>query len=170
MEEVFWVKMNAKVMQVSVEVFGSEEVKNFVLVKPVGWQGEAVEQQHLFEHIVAQYLWRHVHQCLPANASLCEKLSLFKKNFAVDISSGWPLMLKAFLKCVSVFGVLEPAKVFEQKTIPELLKMQYYFFDMQWKRDERYAQVYELVDLVYKLADLDIKTLETLETLENLNL
>jgi hypothetical protein len=69
-----------------------------------------------------------------------------------------------------VFGVLEPAKVFEQKTIPELLKMQYYFFDMQWKRDERYAQVYELVDLVYKLADLDIKTLETLETLENLNL
>jgi hypothetical protein len=48
--------------------------------------------------------------------------------------------------------------------------MQYYFFDMQWKRDERYAQVYELVDLVYRLADLDIKTLETLETLENLNL
>ena len=57
--------------------------------------------------------------------------------------------MKTFLKCVSAFGVLEPAEIFEQKTIPELLKMLYYFFDMQWKKDERYGQVYELVDLVY---------------------
>jgi hypothetical protein len=166
MEEDFWVKMNAKVMRVSVEVFGLEEVKNFALVKPAVWQGEVEEQQHLFEHIVAQYLWRHVHECLPANAPLCEKLALFRENFAVDISSGWPLMMKTFLKCVSVFGVLEPAEIFEQKTIPELLKMLYYFFDMQWKRDERYAQVYKLVDLVY----FKTKTLKALEALEDLKL
>jgi hypothetical protein len=164
--EDFWVKMNAKVMRVSVEVFCLEEVKNFALVKPVAWQGEVEEQQHLFEHIVAQYLWKHVHECLPANAALVEKLALFRENFAVDISSGWPLMMKTFLKCVSVFGVLEPAGIFEQKTIDELLKMMFHLFDMQWKRDERYAQVYELVDLVY----FKTKALKALEALEALKL
>ena len=139
--------MDAKVMSVSVEVFCLEEVKNFALVKPVDWQGKVEEQQHLFEHIVAQYLWKHVHNLMRTNATLVEKLTLFRDNFALDIATGWPIMMKTFLKCVSAFGVLEPAEIFE--TIPELLKMLYYFFDMQWKKDERYGQVYKLVDLVY---------------------
>ena len=156
--ENFWFRMDAKVMSVSVEVFCLEEVKNFMLVKPMDWQGKVEEQQHLFEHIVARYLWKHVYECLPdaTTASAVEKLTLFRDNFATDIATGWPLMIKTFLKCVSAFGVLEPAEIFEQKTIPELLKMLYYFFDMQWKKDERYGQVYELVDLVY------FKTMEAL--------
>jgi hypothetical protein len=139
----------AKFMSVSVEVFCLEEVKNFALVKPMGWQGKVEEQQHLFEHIVAQYLWKHVRSLMSTNATLVEKLTLFRDNFATEIATGWPIMMKTFLKCVSAFGVLEPAEIFEQKTISELLKMLYYFFDMQWKKDERYGQVYELVDLVY---------------------
>jgi hypothetical protein len=154
--ENFWFRMDAKIMSVSVEVFCLEEVKDFKLVKPMDWQGKAEEQQRLFEHIVARYLWKHIYECLPETATLVQKLTLFRDNFATDIAAGWPSMMKTFLKCVSAFGVLEPAKIFEQKTIPELLKMQYYFFDMQRKKDVRYGQVYELVDLVY------FKTMEAL--------
>jgi hypothetical protein len=155
--ENFWFRMNAKIMGPSIEVFRLDEVKNFKLVKPVAWQGNAEEQQYLFEHIVARYLWKHTYECLPETATPVQKLTLFRNNFAVDIASGWPTMIKTFLKCVSAFGVLEPSEIFEQKTIHELLKIQYhYFFNMQRKKDVRFGQVYELVDLVY------FKTMETL--------
>ena len=141
--------MAARVTSISVEVFCLEEVKNFALVKPMVWQGKVEEQQHLFDHIVGQFLWKHVRTLMTPNAKLVEKLTIFQNIFAVEIATMWPIMMKTFLKCVSVFGVLEPAEIFEGKTIAELLKLRYYFFDMQWKKDGRYDQVYELVDLVY---------------------
>ena len=40
--------------------------------------------------------------------------------------------------------------MFEQKTIPELLKMKYRLFDMNAAMmDEQYRQVYDFVDLIY---------------------
>lgn len=156
-ESNFWSRMDAKIMCVSVEVFALDRVKNFKLIKPEHWIGDAEQQQHLFEHIVARYLWKHTYEVLPTShtgAPRGDVLRLFCDNFANDIATGWPSMIKTFLKCISVFGVLEPSEIFDQKTIPELLKMKYHFFGMNAGSrkkimDERYRQVYELVDLVY---------------------
>ncbi|CAB3981390.1 Hypothetical predicted protein [Paramuricea clavata] len=156
-EKKFWVEMDDKLMRTSIEVFALEEVKNFKLEKPEHWKGTAEQQQHLFEHIVARYLWKHVYEGLPTDHSGApsgEVLKLWCDNFTNDIATGWGSMVKTFLKCISVFGVIQPEGIFCQKTIPELLKMKYYFHNMSAgsKRrimDRRYKQVYELVDLVY---------------------
>ena len=150
-EESFCKRMDAKYMSVSVEVFSLESVKNIKLIKPKDWIGDAEQQQHLFEHIVARYLWKHVYELLPScTVPSAHALRVFCENFHMDIATGWPLMIKAFLKCIAEFGVLQPDEMFEQKTIPELLKMKYRLFDMNAAMmDEQYRQVYDFVDLIY---------------------
>jgi hypothetical protein len=66
----------------------------------------------------------------------------------MDIATGWPLMMKAFVKCLDEFGFL--AQMYTQKTIPELMRMMYRLFEMNAEMmDEQYRQVYDFVDLIY---------------------
>jgi hypothetical protein len=151
-EESFCKRMDAKYMSVSVEVFSLESVKNIKLIKPKDWIGDVEQQQHLFEHIVARYLWKHVYELLPScsTAPRAQALRVFCENFHMDIATGWPLMIKAFLKCIAEFGVLQPDEMFAQKTIPELMRMKYRLFEMNAAMmDEQYRQVYDFVDLIY---------------------
>ncbi|CAB4011374.1 Hypothetical predicted protein [Paramuricea clavata] len=161
-ENIFWQKMVDKDMRVSVEVFALEKVKKFKLVKPDHWNGDAKQQQHLFEHIVSRYLWKHVYEGLPTThtgVTDARALKLWEDNFVNDIAMGWGSMIKTFLKCVGAFGVLKPDEIFTQKTIPELLKMKYYLFEMNAGSkmkivDKRYRQVCECVERKEKLKEL----------------
>ncbi|CAB3978014.1 Hypothetical predicted protein [Paramuricea clavata] len=156
-ETKFWIEMSNKLMCVSTQVFALEEIKHFELIKPEHWIGTREQQQYLFEQIVARYLWKHVYECMPKEYTGCPSprlLMVWENNFTNDIATGWGSMVKTFLKCISVFGVKHPEGIFCQKTIPELLKMKYHLHGINAgsKRkivDERYRQVYELVDLVY---------------------
>ena len=148
-EESFCKSMDTKYMGVSVEVFSLESVKNIKLIKPKDWIGDADNQQDLFEHIVARYLWKHVYELLPScTAPRAHALRVFCENFHMDIATGWPLMMKAFVKCLDEFGFL--TQMYTQKTIPELMRMKYRLFDMNAEMmDEQYRQVYDFVDLIY---------------------
>jgi hypothetical protein len=139
--------MNTKYMCVAVEVFSSTDVKNIKLIKPNWWIGDASNQEDLFVHIVARYLWKHVYELLRFSTPL-QRLQVFSENFHMDLATGWPLMMKAFVKCVDEFGFL--TQMYAQKTIPELMRMKYRLFDMNAEMmDEQYRQVYDLVDLIY---------------------
>jgi hypothetical protein len=66
----------------------------------------------------------------------------------MDLAVGWPMMMKAFVKCVNEFGVL--TEMYVQKTIPQLMRMRCQLFDMNAQMGcDQYRQVYDLVDLVY---------------------
>jgi hypothetical protein len=148
-EEMFLKSMNTKYMCVAVEVFSSTDVKNIKLIKPFGWIGNANDQADLFLHIVARYLWKHVYELLKlCTASRAHAYRLFCENFHMDLAMGWPLMMKAFVKCVDEFGF--STEMYTQKTIPELMRMKYHLFDMNAEMiGEQYRQVYDLVDLIY---------------------
>jgi hypothetical protein len=155
-EEMFLKSMDTKYMGVAVEVFSLESVKNIKLIKPKNWIGDADNQADLFEHIVARYLWIHVYQLLPsctapASRVFCDTapaLRVFCENFHMDLAMGWPLMMKAFVKCLEEFGFL--TQMYTQKTIPELMRIKYRLFDMNTEMmDEQYRQVYDFVDLIY---------------------
>ena len=148
-EEMFLKSMNTKYMCVAVEVFSSTVVKNIKIIKPDWWIGDANNQVDLFEHIVARYLWTHVYELLRPNFSTpLQTHRVFSENFHMDLATGWPLMIKAFVKCVGEFGVLK--QMYMQKTIPELMRMKYRLFDMNAEMmNEQYRQVYDLVDLIY---------------------
>jgi hypothetical protein len=148
-EEMFLKSMNTKYMCVAVEVFSSTGVKNIKIIKPDWWIGDANNQVDLFEHIVARYLWTHVYELLRPNFSTpLQTHRVFSENFHMDLATGWPLMIKAFVKCVGEFGVLK--QMYMQKTIPELMRMKYRLFDMNAEiMNEQYRQVYDLVDLIY---------------------
>ena len=148
-EEMFLKSMNTKYMCVAVEVFSSTDVKNIKLIKPFGWSGNANDQADLFLHIVARYLWKHVYELLKlCTASRAHAYRLFCENFHMDLATGWPLMMKAFVKCVDEFGF--STEMYTQKTIPELMRMKYHLFDMNAEMiGEQYRQVYDLVDLIY---------------------
>jgi hypothetical protein len=140
--------MDTKYMGVSVEVFSLESVKNIKLIKPKDWIGDADNQQDLFEHIVARYLWKHVYELLPHCSTTLQTHRVFCENFHMDIATGWPLMMKAFVKCLDEFGFL--TQMYTQKTIPELMRMKYRLFEMNAEMmDEQYRQVYDFVDLIY---------------------
>jgi hypothetical protein len=131
-------------------VFSLESVKNIKLIKPKNWIGDADNQADLFEHIVARYLWTHVYQLLPSCTapSRAYALRVFCENFHMDLATGWPLMMKAFVKCLEEFGFL--TQMYTQKTIPELMRIKYRLFDMNTEMmDEQYRQVYDFVDLIY---------------------
>ena len=148
-EEMFLKSMNTKYMCVAVEVFSSTDVKNIKLIKPFGWIGNAKDQADLFEHIVARYLWKHVYKLLKlCTASRGHAYRIFCENFHMDLATGWPLMMKAFVKCLDEFGFL--TEMYTQKTIPELMRMKFHLFDMNAEMvSEQYRQVYDLVDLLY---------------------
>jgi hypothetical protein len=148
-EEMFLEGMNTKYMCVSVEVFSSEDVKAIELTKPLGWSGNDKDQADLFLHIVARYLWKHVYEVIKlCTASRAQAYRIFCENFHMDLAVGWPMMMKAFVKCVNEFGIL--TEMYVQKTIPQLMRMKYQLFDMNAKMSgEQYRQVYDLVDLVY---------------------
>ena len=76
-EESFCKSMDTKYMGVSVEVFSLESVKNIKLIKPKGWIGDADNQQDLFEHIVARYLWKHVYELSPHCSTPLQTHSVF---------------------------------------------------------------------------------------------
>ena len=148
-EEMFLQSMNTKYMCVAVEVFSSEDVKDIKLIKPVGWVGDAKDQADLYLHIVARYLWKHVFELLKlCTASRAQAYRVFCENFHMDLAVGWPMMMKAFVKCVSEFGIL--SQMYVQKTIPQLMRMKCELFDMNAKMgNEQYRQVFDLVDLIY---------------------
>ena len=149
-EEMFLKSMDTKYMSVAVEVFSLESVKNIKLIKPKNWIGDAGNQADLFEHIVARYLWTHVYQLLPSCTAppRAYALRVFCENFHMDLATGWPLMMKAFVKCLEEFGFL--TQMYTQKTIPELMRIKYRLFDMNTEMmDEQYRQVYDFVDLIY---------------------
>jgi hypothetical protein len=141
--------MNTKYMCVAVEVFSSEDVKAIGLMKPFGWIGDAKDQEDLFLHIVARYLWKHVFELLKlGTASRAQAYRIFCENFHMDLAVGWPMMTKAFVKCIEDFGFA--TEMYVQKTIPELMRMKYDLFDMNAKMSGgQYKQVYVLVDLIY---------------------
>ena len=148
-EEMFLKSMNTKYMCVAVEVFSSTAVKNIKLIKPFGWVGNANDQADLFLRIVARYLWKHVYELSKlCTASREHAYRLFCDNFHMDLATGWPLMMKAFVKCVDDFGF--STEMYTQKTIPELMRMKHHLFDMNAEMiSEQYRQVYDLVDLIY---------------------
>jgi hypothetical protein len=148
-EEMFLKSMNTKYMCVAVEVFSSTDVKDIRLIKPFGWIGNANDQEDLFLHIVARFLWKHVYELSHlCSASRAQAYHLFCENFHMDLAIGWPLMMKAFVKCVDVFGF--SAEMYTQKTIPELMRMKYHLFEMNAEMiGEQYRTVYDLVDLIY---------------------
>ena len=97
---------------------------------------------------MARYLWTHVYQLLPSSPPRAYALRVFCENFHMDLATGWPLMMKAFVKCLEEFGFL--TQMYTQKTIPELMRMKYCLFDMNTEmKDEQYRQVYDFVDLIY---------------------
>ena len=145
-EEMFLKSMDTKYMGVAVEVFSLESVKNIKLIKPENWIGDADNQADLFEHIVARYLWTHVYQLLPRTPLQTHRV--FCDIFYMDLATGWPLMMKAFVKCLEEFGFL--TQMYTQKTIPELMRIKYRLFDMNTEMmNEQYRQVYDFVDLIY---------------------
>jgi hypothetical protein len=148
-EEMFLESMNTKYMCVAVEVFSSEDVKAIKLIKPCGWIGDDKDQADLFLHIVARYLWKHVFELIKLHrASRAQAYMKFCENFHMDLAVGWPMMMKAFVKCVDEFGFL--TEMYVQKTIPQLMRMKYELFDMNAKMGcEQYRQVFDLVDLIY---------------------
>ena len=148
-EQTFLESMNTKYMCTAVEIFSLSEVKDMKLIKPHGWVGDDEDQTDLFLNIVARYLWRHVFEVTEvATRSRAQVYLVFCENFHMDLAVGYPMMMKAFVKCVNDFGFC--TQMFVQKTIPQLMRMKCQLFDMNANMgNECYRQVFDFVDLIY---------------------